>query len=180
MPASLDLVHGQDDIGRAHHLALLDVQRQAGAGRGQQQIGLAAEKSRYLDDRKEPAGRFGLPGLVDVGQYRDMQFGLDLLQDRQSFFDARTAGRTDRGAVGLVERGLENEGDAEFGADFFDFGGDLAGQPFVLDDAGTGDQEEAFVGQFQVIYLEESLHGLILSAFAEKGKNYRDLVKSEM
>ena len=152
------LAHGQRDVGRAHHLALLDVQRQASAGGGDQQVGLAAEEGRDLDDRQHRGGLLRLPGLVDVGEDRHPDLLLDARQDGQPLGDARAARRGVGSAVGLVERGLEDIGDAELAGDLLGLGRDLAGQPLVLDDAGAGDEEETAVGDLDVVDLEERLH----------------------
>ena len=48
--------------------------------------------------------------------------------------------------------------------------GDLAGQPFILDDAGPGDQEEPVVGDFQIVDLEESLHDHDFTSICRKGQ----------
>ncbi len=55
-----------------------------------------------------------LVGLVDVGDHRHAEGGLELFEDAQAGFHARTAIAGHGGAVGLVEAGLEDVGDASF------------------------------------------------------------------
>ena len=81
------------DVVRRHELALLDVDDAAGAAGGQQQVGLAAEERRDLQDVGHLGGRLGLRRLVDVGE-DGKAFGLDAGQDAQSF--ARGPGRDTR------------------------------------------------------------------------------------
>ncbi len=110
MPASRDLVPRQHDVGRGHHLALLDVQRQAGAGGGQQQVGLAAEEGGDLDDGEDLGGLGGLPGLVDVGEDGDAEVGLDAGQDGQPLFQPGAARRLKEERLALSNEALKMKG----------------------------------------------------------------------
>ena len=59
------------NIVRSDELALLDVDDAAGASGFEQQIGLAAKKSRDLQDIDRFGGRCGLRGLVNIGEDRE-------------------------------------------------------------------------------------------------------------
>jgi hypothetical protein len=54
---------------------------------------------------------------VHVGQHRQAEALADFGEDRQGRIEADAAGRAGGGAVGLVEGGLEDEAEAETGAD---------------------------------------------------------------
>src|SRR5690606_24643919 len=77
--------------------------------------------------------------------HRDAELALDLLQHLQPFFHARAAEAGDRGPVGLVEAGLEDEGDAERAGDLLELAGGVELQLHRLDDARSGNQEERLV-----------------------------------
>src|SRR3546814_20799806 len=66
-------------------------------------------------------------------------------QHLQAFFQARATEAGARGAVGLVEAGLEDEVDAEPGSDFLELAGNVELQLHRLDHAGAGDQEDGLV-----------------------------------
>src|SRR5690606_17019476 len=66
-------------------------------------------------------------------------------QHLQAFFQARAAEAGARGAVGLVEAGLEDEVDAKRRGDFLELAGDVELQLHRLDHAGAGDQEDGLV-----------------------------------
>ena len=72
-------------------LALLDVDRVAGLGRGDQEIGLAAQIGRDLQDIDRLGGRRALLGQMHVGQDRDAARLADLGEDRQPVADADAA-----------------------------------------------------------------------------------------
>src|SRR3546814_2659618 len=67
---------------------------------------------------------------------------LDFGQHFQAFLQSRAAEARHRGAVGLVEAGLEDEGDAELVGDLLEGAGSVELQLHRLDHAGSGDQEE--------------------------------------
>src|SRR5690606_23176860 len=58
------------------------------------------------------------------------------------FLDARAAEAAQRGPVGLVEAGLEDEGDAQRRGDFLQLPGHVHLQLLAFDHAGPGDQEQ--------------------------------------
>jgi hypothetical protein len=63
-------------------------------------------------------------------------------QDLEAAFHARAAVTGARGAVGLVEAALEDEGDAQRAGDFLELSGHVHLELLGLDDAGAGDQKE--------------------------------------
>ena len=108
-----DLLHV---LGR-EELALLDVDRLAGARDRLDEVGLPAEERRrlqHVDDGRH-LGHLGL--RVHVGQHRHADLALHLGQDAQALGHARPAKRRAGAAVGLVVRRLEDERDAERRAD---------------------------------------------------------------
>ncbi len=66
--------------------------------------------------------------LMYVGDNRHIEGALDLLEDPEPLFHPRTTEGVHRGAVGLVEAGLEHVGNAQLASDL-DIGlTDLHGQ----------------------------------------------------
>ena len=108
-----DLLHV---LGR-EELPLLDVDRLAGARDRLDEIGLPAQERRRLQhvDHGRDLRHLGLG--VHVGQHRHADLALHFRQDAQAFVHARPAERRARAAVGLVVGRLEDERDAERGAD---------------------------------------------------------------
>ncbi len=128
-------------VGR-QELALLDVDDAARLRGRDQQIGLARQEGGDLQDVDDVGGRLRLRRVVDVGEQRDAVARLDRGQHAQPFVEARTAEGGSRRAVGLVERGFEDERDARGARDLDEPAGDLGRVPFALDDARAGDQHE--------------------------------------
>jgi hypothetical protein len=64
-------------------LALLDVDRTAGAGGGDQEVGLAAQEGRDLQHVHGLGQQRALAGFVHVGQHRQAGHFADLGKDRQ-------------------------------------------------------------------------------------------------
>ncbi len=127
-------------VGARKELRFLDIDGFAGLRRGHQQIGLPAEESGNLQHVDHLAGRFGLPGLVDVGEELQPPFGAHVGEHLQPLVDAGTAERPERRAVGLVERSLEDDAGAQTAVDGRQAFGDRVEQLGRLDDAGTGDE----------------------------------------
>jgi hypothetical protein len=82
-------------------------------GQRHHQVGLARQESRQLQHVDDLRHRLALPGLVHVGDQGHAETRLHGLEDLQPFFQAGTAVAVDGAAVGLVEAGLEDVGDAE-------------------------------------------------------------------
>ena len=105
----LDLVDDVLDVPGGQELTLLHVDRRAGLARGEQEIGLATEKGRDLENVDGLGRRCALFVLVNVGQDRTTEFIADLRQDRQALLDPGAAPTLEAGAVGLVETRLEDK-----------------------------------------------------------------------
>ena len=128
----------------SEELALLDVDRASGLGAGFQQVALAAQESRYLEQVNILGGVFGLLLGVHVGHHRALELLADFGEDTAAFLNARAAEAFHARAVGFVVGGLEDELHAEPGADFLDGGGHFPGKGFVFKRAGP-EQEEGFL-----------------------------------
>src|SRR5690606_38602872 len=79
-----------------------------------QQVGLAAQKGRNLQYIYYSSHLFHLIGLMNIGQYRHLQFLLYPLQYSQRFVHAYASKRTSRGSIGLVEGGFEYISNSKF------------------------------------------------------------------
>ena len=106
-------------VPRCEELAFFDVDRQALGADVVDEVGLAAEEGRGLQ-YVHHGGDFIQRGVfVHVGKNGDADLGFDFGEDAQTFGDTGTtiagAGR----AVGFVEGGFVDEGDAEIVSDFF-------------------------------------------------------------
>ena len=123
-------------------LTLLDVHRLALRGRGHDEVRLPAEKRRrlqHIDDRSHfGQGRV----LVHVGEHGHGETAADVRQHLESGLETRTAETRARGAVRLVERGLEHVGHAQATGDLQHPPGDLLAQGGTFDHAGPCDQEQ--------------------------------------
>ncbi len=116
--ALLELVGDVLHLAWAQELRLLDVDDVAGAGHGLHQIGLARQEGGQLDDVDHLGHRFGLMGLVQIGDHRHAEGRFQLLEDLHPLFQTRTAVGVDGGAVGLVPARLEHERDTQLGGHF--------------------------------------------------------------
>ena len=113
-PALSSFVDDVLHVPRGDELALLDVHRAARRGRGDQQVGLAAEERRDLQHVAHLRHRRRLVRFVDVGRHGQAGF-VSFTRRRTSSprFHSRAAKRLDAGAIGLVERRLEDELDRQ-------------------------------------------------------------------
>ena len=80
---------------------------------GDDQVGLAAEEGGDLQHVADLGRRLALRRLVHVGEHRQPGRLPDRGEDPQPLGEAGPAEARDRAAVGLVERGLEDERAAE-------------------------------------------------------------------
>ena len=123
-------------------LALLDVDRLAGARRGHQQIGLAAEEGRDLQEVDRFGDRSAMLGLMHVGGDRKAGALFDLGEDGERLGESEPAGACRAGAVRLVERALIDEADLEPGGDFLQRLRHFQRMGPALQHARPGDQRE--------------------------------------
>ena len=123
-------------------LALLDVDRPPGLGGGDQQVRLAAEKGRDLQDVHRFGDRRTLFPFVDVGEDRQAEALADFGENGQGCAQAHSPRRARRSAVGLVKRGLVDQADVETLGDFPQRGSRLQGVLPALKLAGTSDDRQ--------------------------------------
>ncbi len=134
-----------DDIGHVpgrQELPLLDVDDLAGRRRRQQQIGLPAQERRDLQDIDGLRDLGALRGLVDIREHGQAERGADLGKDRQRLLQADPARRGCAGAVGLVERGLVDEPNAEPRGDLLQRSRHLERVRAALELARAGDDRD--------------------------------------
>jgi hypothetical protein len=93
-------------------LPLLDVDRPPGARGGDEQIGLAAKKRRNLQHIDRLRRDRALVDFVNVGQHGQAQRLANFREDRQRRLQPDAPLAAARGAIGLVERGLEDQPDS--------------------------------------------------------------------
>ena len=131
-------------------MAFLDVDRPTGRPGGQQQVGLTAQEGRDLQDVDGGGHRGTVLRRMDIGQHRQTQGLADLGKDRQRRLQANAAGGAILGAVGFVERRLENEANARGLAQALERRGNLKGMFAAFHLAGAGDQHQRpVIGQCQ-------------------------------
>ncbi len=82
---------------------------------------------------------------MHVGEHGQAQLAAHLVQDLQARVHAQPALGGAGGPVGLVERALVDQRDAQRGAGFLELARDVEGHLQAFDRAGAGDQEEALV-----------------------------------
>ena len=80
-----DLLDDVAHVAGGDELALLDVDRFAGAACGEEQVCLAAEEGGNLKDIDGSGGFVGLGGFVDIGENRDA-LGANRGEDLEAFF----------------------------------------------------------------------------------------------
>ena len=147
-----------DDV---HHvfggreLRLLDVDRPAvfggRFGHRLDEVGLASQKRRDLQDVADSGSRRGLIPLVNVGQKGKPRGSFDLRQNLEPRCEARPAETVDAGAIGLIEARFEHELQVEPIGQIGQAAAHFEDQPFRLDHAGPGNEQQrlslpAFVG----------------------------------
>ena len=100
-------LNGVDHVLAAQKLRLLDVYRAACLGGRHEQVGLAAEEGRNLDDVNNLSHGFGLTALVDVGKNFQTKLLLYVGKHLKTLLQPGAAERVDGCAVGLVKRGFK-------------------------------------------------------------------------
>src|SRR5690606_35020327 len=143
VPRGLDLAHRLVHVVRRDELSVLDVDHGPGLSGRHDELGLHAEIRRDLQDIDDLGGRRGLRRVVDVGQDRQLELPLDLLEQLQPFLEARTLVVVERAAVVLLERRLEDQRHAEILGDPFQSLGGAHHQRLGFDDARSADQKQS-------------------------------------
>ncbi len=140
--AALAFADNLQHVLRRKELPLLDVDRLAGARDGLDEIGLPAQEGGRLQHVHDRRHFRHMVGFVHIGQHRDAYLALHFGQDAQAFGHPGSAKRCARTAIRLVVGGLEDERDADRGADLLQLACDVDLELAGFDDAGTGDQEQ--------------------------------------
>ncbi|MNQ88938.1 hypothetical protein D3C85_1042280 [compost metagenome] len=153
-------------------LGLLDIDHRAGLGHGHHQVGLPREEGRQLDDVAHIRHRLRLLRFVHVGDQRHAEGLLDLFEDLHALLQAGATEGADRGAVGLVEAGLEHEGNTQLVGDPHILFAGAHGQVARLDDVDPAEQDEGLVvGDLDATDLDDLLgHVLMPSSRAAPGR----------
>ena len=131
---------GIEHVGARQELRLLDIHRPARLRGSDQQVGLAAEERGNLDHVDHFAHGRGLPRFMDVGQQLQPPLRAHVGEHPKPLFESGAAERRDRGAVGLVERRLEDDVRAESFVDRHKTLRHGVEQFGRLDDARSGDK----------------------------------------
>ena len=137
-----DFLEAVGHVPGGDELALLDVDGAAGAAGGDQQVSLAAEESRDLENVGGFSGDLAVGRLVNVGENGQAGIFGESGEDPRAFDQTGAAKALDASAVGLVVTGFEDEGDVKIGRDALKSFGHGAHMGLRLDDTGTGDKEE--------------------------------------
>ena len=106
------------------------------------EVRLSTQKRRRLHHGHDVGHFIQRRVFMHVGQYWHANFTFDLFEYAKSLFHAQTAVAPSRRAIGLVERALENEGNAERFRCFLQSRRRGHCQFFRFDDARSGDQKE--------------------------------------
>ncbi len=109
------------------------------------EIGLTAQKCRGLQHIHNGRDRFDLVYAVHVGQHRHAKLRFDFTQYFQSGIHPEAAKRLSRTAIGLVIRGLVNERQIQFTANFLQSAGCIHRHLLRLDYAGPCNQKQRAV-----------------------------------
>ena len=137
-----DFLHTVSHIPGGDELAFLDVDGAAGAARGDEKVGLAAEERGNLEDIDGFGDDTAVSGFVNVGKDRRAGIPGDAAEDARAFSQAGTAEALHAGAIGFVVTGFEDERNLEAGSDALKGFGHGARVRLRFDDAGTGDEKE--------------------------------------
>src|SRR5690606_35106780 len=100
-------------VPRRQKLALLDIHDTSRLGGSNQQIGLAAEKCRDLQDIDHRSNCGALLFSVDIRQHRKAELLLEIRKNFHCLFEADSTLSLQGCAIGLVEAGLVDKTDAE-------------------------------------------------------------------
>ena len=144
--ASPYLIYGESHRFGREKLTFLYVYRLAGASRGNQQIGLPAQKCRYLEYVDKIGGHSRFLRLMYVGDNGYIEFASHGIEYGESLYVAYAAERIETAAVGLAVAAFESERNAEAVAYFFDAASGGECHFFAFDYARACYEEEAGSG----------------------------------
>ena len=151
-------LHDMPHIGGRHELALLDIDHALRHGRGHDQIGLAAQECRNLQDVRDFRHLGDVGGFVHVGKNRHVHFIFHFFQDAQTFHQSRAAIAANGSAIGLVVGRLEDERKIQRTRDALDHFRHEERVLLALDDARPGNQKEIPGADSDIVDLKGSGH----------------------
>ena len=99
-----------------------------------------------MQDVDDLGGGFDLRDVVNVGEDRTAEALFDSGENLEALREAGSAKRFAAGAVGLVERRLEDERNAQLGGEPDEVLRDGVGERLGFEHARPGDEEEGFGG----------------------------------
>ena len=124
-------------------MRLLDVDDFTRFRQRHDEVRLARQKGRQLQYVHHFGHLLRLPRFVHVGNHGHAKGRLHVLEDAHAFFQAGAAVGMDRGAVGLVEAGLEHIGNAQFLRDTHVFFAGAHGEIARFEHVDAAKQREA-------------------------------------
>src|SRR5579863_24157 len=125
-----------------NELALFDVDGAAAECCRDHEVGLAAQERRNLKHVDDLCDLSDIRNFVHVGEYRKLNFVFDLSENAQTLFDTRPAKAANRGAIGLVVAGFEDQRKTQSAGHALDDLRHAHDVLFALDDAGAGNKEK--------------------------------------
>jgi len=144
VPSLFYLIDGELHRWSAEELSFLYVDDLSGLRGCDEQVGLAAEKGRDLEDIDAFCGGCGFVVGVDVGGSGYLVGNAYFLYEVQAAVVADAGEGARAGAVGFAVRGLKYIWDTEVAADVGYPVRHFHNELFAFDDAGAGDEEEIF------------------------------------
>lgn len=132
---------GRDNAGAAP-LPLFDDDDLASLCCRSEQISLATQECRDLEDVSDLSSNFSLPRLVNVRENWDAQSALHGLQNVQAIRDARPTVRRCGSPIGFVKGGLKNVNNPQVVCDCLDAAAHFEGMFARLGGVGTGDEKK--------------------------------------
>ncbi len=142
LPASTTFATACEMSSGARNWPFLMLTTRPGRGRGDQQVGLAAQERGNLQDVGDVRGGRRLGRLVDVGQDRHRRARLDRRQNAQPLGQTGAAERAARRPVRLVVGRLENERHLQPRGDRRDLDREIGRVALAFDDTRTADEHE--------------------------------------